>query len=327
MDLNEIFDKIGGLSVAVVGDFCLDVYWEADMKRSVLSRETPHYPLPVISERMSAGGAGNVAVNIAALKPKKVSAVGVTGADWRADALINCLADAGVNTDGLFRDAQRVTNCYIKPLRHGHGDVVYEDPRLDFENYSALSSDTEEKLITLLDESSYDVICVCDQMLYGCITPSVRKKICNLGAGGRNIIVDSRDRAQLYTDVIIKPNEVEALAALGKNVDYEQAAKELSAKTKKPVIITLGADGCIVYENDSVKHVSAFRAEPPLDICGAGDTFLSAAACVYGTGEALSGAALIANAASNVTVRKLHTTGTASREEIAGVLEGNKVCL
>ena len=67
MTLQEIFAGIDRARIAVVGDFCLDVYWMADMRRSRLSRETPHFPLPVTEERMSPGAAGNVACNIAAM--------------------------------------------------------------------------------------------------------------------------------------------------------------------------------------------------------------------------------------------------------------------
>ena len=57
----EIKQKTKKSRFAVLGDFCLDIYWHADMQKSELSRETPHYPLPIVQERMSAGGAGNVA--------------------------------------------------------------------------------------------------------------------------------------------------------------------------------------------------------------------------------------------------------------------------
>lgn len=317
----DIFAGIDKLTVAVIGDFCLDVYWEADMRISELSRETPHFPLPIVSEHMSAGGAGNVAINIAALMPKKVAALGVTGSDWRADALISCLSMANVDISGLIHDDSRVTNCYIKPLRRGFGDVIYEDPRLDFENRTALSESTEEKLLKAIDSTDFDILCVCDQLRFGCITEKVRAKLCELGKSGKRIIVDSRDRISLYKHVIVKPNEIEALRALDSSVPYENAVQLLSGITQKPAIITLGADGCLVCEDDKVTRVPAFKAEPPLDICGAGDTFLAALACMYGSDASLIEAARVANAASNVTVRKLHVTGTASREEIAQVLE------
>ena len=72
----KYFEQIKKLKVGIIGDFCLDVYWTAEMKKSELSRETPHYPLPVVEERMSAGGAGNVAVNVSSLGVGKVYAIG-----------------------------------------------------------------------------------------------------------------------------------------------------------------------------------------------------------------------------------------------------------
>ena len=48
MTLDAIFSGIDRARVGVIGDFCLDVYWLADMTRSELSRETPHFPLPVV---------------------------------------------------------------------------------------------------------------------------------------------------------------------------------------------------------------------------------------------------------------------------------------
>ena len=36
-------EKLGKGRIGVIGDFCLDVYWHADMTKSELSRETPHF--------------------------------------------------------------------------------------------------------------------------------------------------------------------------------------------------------------------------------------------------------------------------------------------
>ena len=62
MTLNDIFKGIDSARIAIIGDFCLDAYWTADMTLSEISREVPHFPLPIIDERMSPGGAGNVCV-------------------------------------------------------------------------------------------------------------------------------------------------------------------------------------------------------------------------------------------------------------------------
>ena len=73
--LDRILRSIQAARLLVVGDVCLDLYWYADMRRSRLSRETPHFPLPVVEERVSLGAGGNVAANLAALRPKEILAV------------------------------------------------------------------------------------------------------------------------------------------------------------------------------------------------------------------------------------------------------------
>lgn len=316
MTLHEIFKGIDGARIGVIGDFCLDAYWTADMTQSEISREVPHFPLPIVDERMSPGGAGNVACNVAALAPAKVYALGMTGRDWRGTALRGLLADAGVDVSMFLASPRRVTPAYIKPLRKGLTDVVYEDPRLDFEDRAPMQAEDEQALIEALDRLDVDVLCVCDQLKFGCITPAVREKICAMSRAGLTVIVDSRDRIALYSDVIVKPNEVEAARAVQSDGSYEDIAKLLSAKTNRPAIVTLGGEGCLVCENGAVTAVPARKVEPPIDICGAGDTFLSALACATAAGAALSEAAWFANTASSITIKKISMTGTASRAEM-----------
>jgi rfaE bifunctional protein kinase chain/domain len=314
--------KLGKGRIGVIGDFCLDVYWHADMTKSELSRETPHFPLPIVQERLSPGGAGNVAMNVLALEPKKVYALGVFGDDWRGTALKSLLKEDGADVSGVVTDPDRVTNTYIKPLRKGYADnVVYEDPRLDFTNYGPLAAATEAKLLKALDAvaKKVDVLCVCDQMPFGCITEAVRDRICELGEAGLRVIVDSRDRIGLYSNVIVKPNEIEASRVFKgkvKTTDFEALVQCLAARTGRPAIVTVGEKGCYVSENMHVTHVPACKVTGEIDFCGAGDTFLSCLACATAAGFPLVDAATLACAASAVTIKKLRTTGTASRDEL-----------
>ncbi|MBR2838475.1 MAG: sugar kinase [Kiritimatiellae bacterium] len=293
------------------------------MTKSELSRETPHFPLPIVQERLSPGGAGNVVANLLALGPKAVHAVGVFGDDWRGMALKGLLEKAGANISGVVVDTGRVTNTYVKPLRKGYADnVVYEDPRLDFANYGPLADATERKLVAALDRMAkkVDVLCVCDQMPFGCITGAVRERICALGEAGLTVVVDSRDRIGLYSNAIVKPNEIEASRVFKgkvKATDFENLAKALEARTGRPAIVTAGEKGCYVSENGQVAHVLACKVTGEIDFCGAGDTFLSAAACAMAAGFPLVDAAALACCASAVTIKKLKTTGTADRRELS----------
>jgi len=323
MDFAAILQSVRKLRIGVIGDFCLDVYWHADMRRSELSRETPHFPLPIVEERLSPGGAGNVSANLCALHPATVHCIGLVGRDWRGSALLETLAAIGTDTSALIVSPNRVTNTYIKPLRKGLTDVVYEDPRLDFTNYTPTSPEDEHRLCEALERlaSGLDVLCVCDQMPFGCITPMVRQHIIELGKNGLTVLVDSRDHIGEYRHIIIKPNAVETCRALNLPVTTEflllmQAAPSLEKLTGKPVIITDGEQGCIICEKGVCTHIPAVKVAGEIDICGAGDTFLSAVSCAIGAGAPLQDAAKLGCYASAVTIRKLKTTGTASPEEI-----------
>ena len=149
--LAEILSNFGNVSVAVVGDVCLDCYWRADMRLSRLSRETPHFPLPVVEERTALGGGGNVIANIAELKPKNIAVITVLGDDWRGDETASLLNELNVDISGVVKDKSITTNAYIKPLRSGISDVIYEDPRLDFQSYRPLNAETEEKIILYIN--------------------------------------------------------------------------------------------------------------------------------------------------------------------------------
>lgn len=320
--LEQLLQSTGNGRVGLIGDLCLDLYWVADMKRSHLSRETPHHPLPVVEERYAPGGAGNVACNLAQLKPASLHVLGVVGTDWRGDLLCKALSQQDISTQWVVRDDQLVTNTYIKPLRSGISNVVYEDPRLDFENYKPLSEQTEAALLKnlLAIAGQVDVLCVSDQMEFGCITPRIRETICRLGQEGLTVIVDSRDRCGLYHHVICKPNEVEAGRLGGLTVqgcaDAAQLSQKLWANNDKPGIITLGGLGSMLWEKGVCTHVPACPVEPPLDFCGAGDTFLAGLGVMLASGAPLTEAAQVATLCSGVTVKKLDTTGTASHEEI-----------
>ncbi|MCK5128928.1 MAG: hypothetical protein KAQ68_03680, partial [Clostridiales bacterium] len=155
--LDYIFSILKKLRVGLLGDVSLDVYWQADMKKSELSRETPHFPLPIVQERMSPGAGGNVAANIKALGVASIKVVSVIGNDWRANALLDEFQKRGINTSLIIRSDQLTTNAYCKPIRSGISEVEYEDPRLDFANYETLPEEEEEKLLHNIDLLSKNV--------------------------------------------------------------------------------------------------------------------------------------------------------------------------
>lgn len=324
--LEKIFEGISKIKVAVIGDISLDVYWRADMTRSELSRETPHFPLPVVEERMLPGAGGNAAANVAALKPAKSYILSVVGNDWRGNVLVQELVKQGINTKGVIISDKIVTNAYFKPIRMGISNLEYEDPRIDFTNYGMLPPEEEEKLLDNLEQVSakIDVLCVADQFAFGCVIKRVRERITELGRQGLMVVVDSRDRIALFRDVILKPNELEGCRAVYNNdapekysfMDRIKAAGTLAERNRSKVCMTLGAEGCVYVDEENITYIPSYEVKPPIDTCGAGDTFLAAFSCALAAGATGIEAASFANLAADVTIKKYGMTGTASPEEV-----------
>lgn len=324
--LLQLLDQAGHARVGLIGDLCLDAYWLADMKRSELSRETPHYPLPIVEERMYPGAGGNVAANIAALRPAALYVIGAIGRDWRGDALERALHVHGVETGCIVRSDKIITNAYCKPLRKGISDTVYEDPRIDFANDRDCPREVERQILENLDAvaQKVDALCVSDQFSYGIITPAVRAHLIALAGQGLPVIVDSRDRICEYTGAILKPNELEGRRAVGRAgpidgdalEEYALCAEELARRNRARVCMTVGARGSLLADENRVVHIPAHPLKGPLDICGAGDTFLSAFTVMTAAGAPAEAAAWVGGMASEITIRKIGVTGTASREEL-----------
>ena len=115
----EILNRIKKVKICVVGDVCLDIYWHADMKRSRLSKETPHYPLPVIKETYSPGGCGNVMNNVFALQVEQLIPVSAIGDDWRGYLLKKCFGEIGIPTEQLLNSSSGITYSTNAPRSTG----------------------------------------------------------------------------------------------------------------------------------------------------------------------------------------------------------------
>ncbi|MGI6570834.1 MAG: bifunctional heptose 7-phosphate kinase/heptose 1-phosphate adenyltransferase [Caldicoprobacterales bacterium] len=322
----DILEKIKTTRIGIIGDGCLDIYWDADMRLSVLSRETPHFPLPVVRERIYPGAGGNVAANVRSLQAGSTYILSCIGKDWRGESLLSVLAELGIDTRFMLTDDNWITPAYCKPVRQGYSDVKYEDPRIDFENRTALSLDRETELIDNLTALSkeVDVLIVCDQFNYGVIGERVCTALAELAGQGRIVVADSRTRIGLFRNVIIKPNELEARMAVNQGEvsadmnfeDLAEAAVRLYERNSAPVVITMGSGGSLWYSGEKLHRAESIPVEPPIDIVGAGDTFLAAFSCAYGAGFSGPACIAFANLASSVVIQKIGMTGTASPDEI-----------
>ncbi|NHN34219.1 bifunctional heptose 7-phosphate kinase/heptose 1-phosphate adenyltransferase [Paenibacillus agricola] len=324
--VDEILQGISTLKVGVIGDGCLDVYWHADMTQSELSRETPHYNLPVTRERFAPGAAGNAAVNYKALGCLEVSFCSMAGNDWRGQQLQEAFRLRGINDAYVQVEPGRVTPAYCKVILQGLQGAEQEAPRIDFINEQGCSEAATQRLVQQLDlmAAQVDVISVTDQLEHGVIGPSVRDRLAYWAGQGKRIVVDSRDRIGHFKGMVLKPNELEALRWYNGSLKHLQATEsellragqQLSKLAEAPCCITWGDKGAVWFEDGQMTFVPTKPVAPPIDIVGAGDSFTAAFLSAWGVGCTGPEAVAFAHLAAAVTVGKCGETGTASPQEI-----------
>jgi rfaE bifunctional protein kinase chain/domain len=332
--LTALLNHFASLKIGVIGDIGLDAYWYVDMTRAHLSRETPHFPRPVVRESYGCGAGANVAHNLKTLGVGTVRLFSVVGQDNWAIQLKAELARQEIDSEDVLESHNRRTTAYIKPILMGYNSQQ-EDARLDFENMVPLTPEDENILLARLEQvfPDLDALIIADQLeINGIVTSRVRERLNELAGSTpeKIFLVDSRTRIQLYRWMVIKPNQIEA-AGLYSGDSHALTREELqeigitsSQSLDRPVFITLGEEGVLVCGAAHSEHIPVARVCPPLDMVGAGDTFMAALAAGLAAGAAPCEAGALANLASAVTVEKLNQTGTASPIEI---LERYALCL
>ena len=327
--LRDLLGKIQNLRAAVVGDVCLDAYWYADMNKSELSRETPHHTRPVYKEEYSGGALANVAANLSALGAKKVSVFTILGKDWRSRILIEILKKQGIDTGKIIFDKKRLTPAFIKPILRGF-ETCQEVERFDFLTPRHPDRKKIGELFLSIEEyiDSFDCVLIGDQVADGVITGDLIDMLSALAERKKHIIftADSRYRIERFNNMVWKPNEIETIRALGRKEpsEKEDMAIDLYRKGARLVFMTLGEEGCIIAEKNRTTHVRGFKAVPPVDFVGAGDSFHAGIAASLSLGADPEECAVIGNLAASVTVRKVGTTGTANPNEILKIFRESK---
>ena len=326
--LQALLDHFPHTRVLVIGDFFLDKYLVLDAALTESSLETGLDAYQVVEKRLSPGAAGTVACNLRALGAE-VLALGVIGEDGEGFELLAGLRARGIDADNLLPSPARVTPTYTKPMLREDGRER-ELNRLDIKNRSLLPSDAEEAILSRLCAllPQVDAVVVGDQVLErncGVLTDHMREELAVLAARNpRTVcIADSRLRIGEFRQCWIKPNRAEAYLAWHghepeSSVSIAEAiaiGKALTARNGRPAFITLAEDGILAIGDESY-HIPTMRQTGPIDICGAGDSTISALALALCAGATPEEAALLGNLVASITVQQLGVTGTASREQV-----------
>ncbi|MGE3314874.1 MAG: bifunctional heptose 7-phosphate kinase/heptose 1-phosphate adenyltransferase [Planctomycetaceae bacterium] len=332
--LNELLDRFSSRRIAVLGDFFLDKYLEADPALAETSVETGKIAHQVAAIRAYPGAAGTVVNNLEALGAKTLHAVGAVGDDGEGYDLRRGLHARGCSTDRLLAFDSLHTPTYLKPRNIAVPGLEGEFERYDTKNRGRTPQAIIDKVISALDGllPEVDAVIIADQVEQddcGVVTASMRSAIAERAKKYPKVIfwADSRTHIRLFRNVIIKPNQFEAVGhenpVPGEEVSLSrlrEALPKLRAETGAPVCVTRGEHGMIVSDPE-VTVVPGVKLTGPTDPTGAGDSATAGALLAFASGATLPEAALVGCLVASITVQQLATTGTATPAQVRERLE------
>ncbi len=297
----EWIDRINQLNIIVLGDVMLDRY----IKGSV-ERVSPEAPVPIMTYEktiIKLGGAANVALNLKRLGVM-VNLLGVIGNDQEGSDLKNICEHHGIPTSDIFIVKSRPTTLKTRYMA-GQQHLL----RVDKESTAPILNSVKDKLISSIRElisnerinilifQDYDKG-VLDQELVDEVISICRSK---------NILTMADPKHKnfwAYHHVnLFKPNVNECAQAL--NISTQEVKTNLIDTTKtiqsrlnnQLSLITLGKDGLFITDGKTDHFETGIQVEAA-DVCGAGDTVISVAACALGCGLSIKEVAKWSNKAA-----------------------------
>ncbi len=306
--LPALLKKISALRILVIGDVMLDRYLWGDA-----TRISPEAPVPVVDitrESVTAGGAANVALNLASLGARATVA-GYFGEDIAGRTLASTLAEKNIATISTPGSAQTIVKTRVLVQRQ-------QLCRLDRESPPAAYVVTPDQAEALLAKAirAHDAVIFSDYAK-GILSDTVVARITTLArAAGKFIALDPKPKHALafHGLDLITPNKREALelAGLTPAPGTPFPAAEVCARlhekfATKHLVITLGEDGMLLSSGGKILNKIPTAAREVYDVSGAGDTALAALVLALAAGAKLETAAHFANAAAGVVVGKLGT--------------------
>ncbi len=317
--LAQALERLSAARVVVVGDAMLDRFIYGEVERI-----SPEAPIPVLRETREtamAGGAGNVARNVASLGAV-VDFVSLIGDDAAGRELSSMLAaEAGIKPilEVLGGHFTTVKTRYIA----GHQQMLRADRERPFGVPQALQTQIAQGVHGLLGKAGALVL---SDYGKGVLAPNgAAELIAAARKAGVPVVVDPKgtDFTRYGGATVVTPNRKELQAATGMATDSDDAIIAAARKLIGDcgidyVLATRSADGMSLIGAADVHHLPA-EAREVFDVSGAGDTVVATVAAALAAGVSLLDAARLANVAAGIVVGKVGTA-VARRAEIADAL-------
>jgi D-beta-D-heptose 7-phosphate kinase/D-beta-D-heptose 1-phosphate adenosyltransferase len=286
----------------------LDRYLDGSTGR--ISQEAPVLVMKHQRERLSPGGAGNVACNLAGLG-LIVQIVGTVGQDRDADSLLDQLGRRGIVVDGIVPCPARTTTTKCRVTSGLHQLL-----RIDTEETTDLLAPAIAKLLVQIDrggELGPKAILLSDYAK-GVVTKEVAQAAIALGRRlAIPVLVDPKgaDWTRYRGATMVSPNRIELAEATGiPALDLDRLLDAGEALRRELGIsflaVTLGEQGiALLHDGDRVHFPS--QAREVFDVSGAGDTVIATIAAALIAGASRQQALELANLAAGIVVGKVGT--------------------
>ena len=279
MKITNIFDKVKGKEVVIIGDSMIDSYVLGE-----INRESPEAPVPIVDiveEEIKLGGAANVALNIQSLGMKPILC-SVIGDDEDGQKFLKTCKDNSLDISGIIIDNNRKTTNKKR--------VIVDQKhilRIDSENTYNLNEKIYTKFLQNIKKLiSDDQIIIFQDYDKGVINKELIEKVKKMGKK-LFITVDPKIKNFFdYKDVdLFKPNLDEILNSFSSEDKSIKNIKNISDTLKKTnniqnIMVTLSDKGLIVNNNKGFSHYKIPKKEI-IDVSGAGDTVISLASILF----------------------------------------------
>ena len=316
--MKKVLERIKNLNILVFGDVMLDRYVNGEV-----SRISPEAPVPVIrvrEEKSVAGGAANVALNLASLGAS-VESVGWFGKDEQGDELVEILCEKNIKVDPRCRFSSAPTISKSR-ITSSNQQVCRVDRESNADSYSL---DLDQFGSLLLEKAGNADAVIISDYGKGFVTNEALEL---LKSSARFMSVDpkpSRPVDYACPD-LLTPNRLEALEMVGMSRESqapfprdEVIEKIFEHFSPKMLAVTLGSEGMLLAEKGKVQSLIPTAAREVFDVSGAGDTVIATLTLGLVAGETFEDSAHIANLAAGIVVGKVGTA-TVTPEEILTVL-------
>jgi D-beta-D-heptose 7-phosphate kinase/D-beta-D-heptose 1-phosphate adenosyltransferase len=318
----------------VIGDVMLDRYVMGEV-----GRISPEAPVPIVlikSEESRAGGAANVAANLALLGVE-TQLIGCVGADAEAKLLGQLIKKSGIKAN-LITSKTRPTIAKTRILG-GHQQML----RLDQEDNTIFTRAENDALQANINEAlkASPRIVILSDYAKGLFSEAICQDIIAKCAAKKiPVLVDPKgsDYSKYKGATALTPNKKETAEACGtgtQDADLIKKAALLKTKLKLEFLaVTRGEEGITLIDSDAkngTHHLPA-TARQVFDVSGAGDTVIATLAAGLMHDLSILQSLELANIAAGVVVGKVGTVPIAKIELIEALSlqasneQAHKIC-